>query len=563
MATERPAQDEEYLTLLFYNYVPVPEPGLLTKQQQELCTKLGLTGRLRVATEGINGCLGGTPTAIETYVRTAETEPAFAPYFQHVDWKRGECRSDRPVAEQKMEELIVKVVPEVVSFGSGNTIPDGVAGGKHVTPAEFHSMLAQSKGEVALIDVRNRYESAIGHFSAKEVVRIDPLTRQFTDFADSISRPESLGALKGKKVLMYCTGGVRCERASAFLRGKGIEDVYQLQGGIHRYLEAYPDGGFWKGKNFVFDKRLAVGAPKNKTKEIIGKCLLCASPCDDYGPAFRCVHCRLLVLVCNECQTGEGCLHIDRLCCEACAEERSVIEKVRKDGLPDIPRYLHVLCLHDVNSNGRLLMHFLRRAEAKCKKLVRFHVLDAPFACSSAIAMMQTPVSKKQRVERRTWANNSATGAVGDLQCAKNHIQQFLVRKQKALDEFHKNQDSIEDLSSVSTDVLLSLTASFDGVLGVGQGAEIVEAILRDAQDKTFRFGCALRFYDPAFGETKEAKCVPISDTDKRLLTLPIPANSSFLKDTKALGSLRTFLSDQLFGEVKQKVAIIAHDDAK
>eukprot|EP00505_MAST-04D_sp_SCG-Rhode-Island_P000134 Stramenopile-MAST_4_protein_134 len=462
-----------------------------------------------------------------------------------------------------MEELIVKVVPEVVSFGSGNTIPDGVAGGKHVTPAEFHSMLAQSKGEVALIDVRNRYESAIGHFSAKEVVRIDPLTRQFTDFADSISRPESLGALKGKKVLMYCTGGVRCERASAFLRGKGIEDVYQLQGGIHRYLEAYPDGGFWKGKNFVFDKRLAVGAPKNKTKEIIGKCLLCASPCDDYGPAFRCVHCRLLVLVCNECQTGEGCLHIDRLCCEACAEERSVIEKVRKDGLPDIPRYLHVLCLHDGNSNGRLLMHFLRRAEAKCKKLVRFHVLDAPFACSSAIAMMQTPVSKKQRVERRTWANNSATGAVGDLQCAKNHIQQFLVRKQKALDEFHKNQDSIEDLSSVSTDVLLSLTASFDGVLGVGQGAEIVEAILRDAQDKTFRFGCALRFYDPAFGETKEAKCVPISDTDKRLLTLPIPANSSFLKDTKALGSLRTFLSDQLFGEVKQKVAIIAHDDAK
>lgn len=141
------------------------------------------------------------------------------------------------------------------------------------------------------------------------------------------------GSRRKKKVLMYCTGGVRCERASAYLNTlvtspQTVSDdaddddqhasieVCQLRGGIQRYLETFPDGGFFKGKNFVFDDRIAVG-PDYAQDAMLGSCLVCGTACDDYRPRRRCVYCRMLVLVCREC-IDNGTADGERQLCELC-----------------------------------------------------------------------------------------------------------------------------------------------------------------------------------------------------------------------------------------------------
>ena len=109
---------------------------------------------------------------------------------------------------------------------------------------------------------------------------------------------------RNRRVLMYCTGGVRCERASACLRAQGVPNVAQLSGGIHAYLEAFPDGGLFVGKNFVYDPRRAVPAQvprRDRECDVVGRCLVCAAPWDDYAAESRCRHCRVLVLVCAAC----------------------------------------------------------------------------------------------------------------------------------------------------------------------------------------------------------------------------------------------------------------------
>eukprot|EP00903_Cladosiphon_okamuranus_P013386 g12474.t1 len=212
------------------------------------------------------------------------------------------------------------------------------------------STLSNEK-EAVLLDVRNVYETSIGHFSAEGVERLDPKTRQFSELPKWVD--ENVDRLRGKRVLMYCTGGVRCEMASALIRrhcdaeSTGTE-VLQLSGGIERYLQAYPsnrqdtlggkeggrergagddgnlsegrggqaprkgaagDGasgggaheeGFFRGKNFVFDERVSV--PESPAGGMaIGRCLVCESPWDDYGSRSRCARCRMLVLVCDAC----------------------------------------------------------------------------------------------------------------------------------------------------------------------------------------------------------------------------------------------------------------------
>ena len=594
---------EPYLTLLFYNYVTISEPSKLVEVQKALCTDLSLVGRLRIAEEGVNGCFGGTPENIEKYITIVESDPRFLPYFQNVDWKRGAPRKDKSVDEQRMVGLIVKAVPELCSFGLANTIPEGATGGRHASPEEFHEMLmsankdgtdgaaqqvggesagSDSKG-IALIDVRNRYETAIGYFSAENVMRVDPMTRQFSDFASSISRPETLDKLKDKKVLMYCTGGVRCERASAFLKSKGVDDVYQLKGGIHRYLEKYPDGGFWKGKNFVFDRRLAVGAaePAKDAGEtsspdagIVGSCLLCSGPCDDYGPGMRCVHCRLLVLVCESCRgdsgngqggkTEDGAappkLHADRLVCEACMEERNCYER-RGD---ELPRYLHVLCLHDGNSNARIMQHFLRRTSRKLRKMVRFHYVEAPFLSTVAQNLSSTS-SKRRRLERRAWSEGD--GSDGQYPGAKERLKKFILERKERTEQYNGAKESLEKEED-SEMALLGRIYQFDGILGVGEGSAVVESLSeKDVRELSFKFGCTMKFYpveknakvaaDSLANNTeisRESSICKMYSNDWPRLNVPIPANSSHLKDTAALQALRSFFSERLFEHPLSKV---------
>mmetsp|Transcript_9465 Transcript_9465/g.18752 ORF Transcript_9465/g.18752 Transcript_9465/m.18752 type:complete len:405 (+) Transcript_9465:48-1262(+) len=331
------------LVLLYYCYVKVEDPEKLAKQQENLCERLDLKGRVRVAGEGLNGTLAGDPAALDAYKQ--ETENVLGCF--DIDWKTS------PVAIQEVSsnddgedtkgvfpDLLIKVVDNLVGasgtrMGQNDYAIDRT--GVHLSPSEFHATIAETKPEdLVLIDVRNQYEYEVGHFKGA----VNPSTRKFSDFEDWF-KSQGVSLVQGKqKVLMYCTGGIRCETASMMVRevlnqhGKtqlqvdasdneevlaqevkktdALPAVYQLKGGIHRYLEAYPEG-FFGGRNFVFDGRVLQptmhGAP-------VGKCTYCECTWDSHSDDRRCQKCRMLVLVCDDCASHPGgmwCAHHELL----------------------------------------------------------------------------------------------------------------------------------------------------------------------------------------------------------------------------------------------------------
>ena len=167
-----------------------------------------------------------------------------------------------------------------------------------------------------MIDVRNYNESLIGRFAPPGTEVLDPCMRKSTEFPDWAKA--NYDNLKDKKILMYCTGGIRCERASAYLTAIGLKDVNQLEGGIHRYLEAYEeDGGFWIGKNYTFDKRFSHGAKKS---EVISTCAVCDAPWERYQANKKCGGCRIEILICKPCMTNKKACPIpkSKMLCPLC-----------------------------------------------------------------------------------------------------------------------------------------------------------------------------------------------------------------------------------------------------
>ena len=181
---------------------------------------------------------------------------------------------------------------------------DVVETGTHLEPAQFHELLSQAKDadDLVVLDVRNRFEYAIGRFrDAVGREAVHPCMRNFTQFRDFIDR-EGQQQLKGKRVAMYCTGGIRCESASAYLRSKGLaKEVYQLHGGIHKYCEAFPgENSLFKGQNFVFDRRIAL--PSGSTVGLASA--VSVHVLDEFVPGVVCSVCVCLVLVCQKCRGG-------------------------------------------------------------------------------------------------------------------------------------------------------------------------------------------------------------------------------------------------------------------
>lgn len=329
---------EEDGVLLYYKFVPVPDPEAVKGWFLSLCSKLRLVGRIRVAPNGVNVTIGGKMVDLRSHTEAV----AALPLFGDIDFKLATCT--KPVdfqiaSECQFHTLSVRIVKEIVTLGLPRSVePPRISNaGQHVSPMQFHKLLqdAVSKSErdgadwgplsgekhlqycvgheatatpasseVVVVDARNIYETSIGKFYPPSgVLCLDPMIRQYSDLPKWMDQNEE--RLRGKQILMYCTGGIRCEMASAYLRdkGKGFQDVLQLSGGIQRYLEAFPDGGFFKGKNFVFDHRISV--PSLDTT-VVGSCLLCAAAFDDYSARLRCSLCRMLVLVCNDCHNGHS-----------------------------------------------------------------------------------------------------------------------------------------------------------------------------------------------------------------------------------------------------------------
>jgi len=233
-------QPTPFRVAALYRFARVAEPEGLRAQLQALCTGLDLRGTLLVAAEGLNGTLAGTPEAIARLVEELRALPGFA----EMEVKYSDA-SAMPFHRMK-----VRLKREIVTMGVADVDPLGGAG-RYVAPAEWNALVDDP--ETVVVDTRNDYEVALGTFRNA----IDPQTRSFRDFPAWADRNRDM--LAGKRVAMFCTGGIRCEKATAYMRSLGIEDVFHLKGGILKYLEEVPqEQSRWEGECFVFDERVAV-----------------------------------------------------------------------------------------------------------------------------------------------------------------------------------------------------------------------------------------------------------------------------------------------------------------
>lgn len=279
-----------YEVILYYRFHEIGDPGEFCREHHRFCRKLGVKGRIYIGREGINGTLGGTPEQIRRYKEYLGSKEG----FENIDYKTGTCDFI------PFPRLTCKTREEIVSLHKEEVDPD--EGGAYLEPREWKRTL-ETEEDYVLIDVRNDYESRIGHFEGA----LTPTVENFYDFPGWL---EELSADKDRKVLMYCTGGIRCEKFSALMKRKGWNDVRQLRGGILRYAEE-EGGEHFKGKCFVFDDRLVV--PVNEEDmEPIARCEITGKPADTYINCAN-MECNKL-FVCSE----EGARLMEGCCSEEC-----------------------------------------------------------------------------------------------------------------------------------------------------------------------------------------------------------------------------------------------------
>ncbi|GAA4758170.1 rhodanese-related sulfurtransferase [Gordonia alkaliphila] len=274
--------------VLFYVFTPLPDPDAIRLWQQAVCESLGLRGRIIVSSHGINATVGGDLPDVKRYVRATRSYPAFRD--ADIKWSEG-VGDDFP-------RLSVKVRPEIVTFGVPDEVVVGaegiVGGGDRLSPEQVHDLVAERGDDVVFFDGRNAIEAQIGRFAGAVVPDVET-TRDFVPLIDS----GVLDHLKNRPVVTYCTGGVRCEVLSALLRNRGFTEVYQIDGGIVRYGEAYGDDGLWEGSLYVFDKRMSLDF--SEKSRVLGTCVSCGAPTnrianhpDELG--------RELAVLCSQCR---------------------------------------------------------------------------------------------------------------------------------------------------------------------------------------------------------------------------------------------------------------------
>lgn len=280
--------DDKHKIILFYKYVHLSDPEAIKLWQTELCTRLGLTGRCIVASEGINATFEGTKDTIRQYVKEIEKNTKFKNI--HFKYSVG--------TGSAFPKLSVKVRKEIVSLNLGTCdIDPNETTGTHLKPEELHQWIKTGR-EFYIIDMRNAYEHKVGHFENS----ILPSIENFRDLPKVV---EQISHLKNKTVLTVCTGGVRCEKASGFLIQEGFKDVYQLDGGIVSYMEKYPNEDF-QGKLYVFDQRVTMGFYTDDTKhKIIGKCDACKEQSENYVNCANPV-CHRHFIDCTDCLNKSG-----------------------------------------------------------------------------------------------------------------------------------------------------------------------------------------------------------------------------------------------------------------
>lgn len=274
-----------YEVLLYYQFFPVDDPAAFAAEHRDWLGSRGIRGRVYLSTEGINGTVAGTPEQMREYREMLRAIPG----CETIEFKT-DASDFIPFAK-----LVCKVRREIVALHAGDLDPK--EGGRHLQPAEWREIL-ESGEEVTVIDVRNDYESRIGHFDGAVL----PQVANFYDFPQWLDQAD---IPKDRKVLMYCTGGIRCEKFSVLMKQKGWEDVNQLHGGILTYARE-EGGAHFKGKCFVFDDRMAVRVNESED-EVLGACELTGQPTDTYINCANMECNRLFLCSPDGLRAHEGC----------------------------------------------------------------------------------------------------------------------------------------------------------------------------------------------------------------------------------------------------------------
>lgn len=278
--------------LLYYCYTSIEDPEKFREEHHLFCLSLDLRGRIIIASEGINGTISGLKENCEKYMATLKADPRFAT----IDFKIEEFPS------HSFQKLHVRVKSEIVHSGLTEIKPN-VKTGVHLSPKDFKNMKDQE--DVVVLDVRSIYEHSVGRFK-------NALTLDIENFRDFPEKVKELEKFKDKKILTYCTGGIKCEKASAFLLENGFKDVYQLHGGIIKYgMEE--QGEDFEGKCYVFDNRVIVDINKVNPK-VISTCHVCGVESDRM---INCSNskCNLHVPICENCGW-----EMDGACSSECKE---------------------------------------------------------------------------------------------------------------------------------------------------------------------------------------------------------------------------------------------------
>jgi len=290
--------NNSYFVLAYYHFTPIEDPQLEVSRHKAFFAGRDVTGRIYISEQGINGQMSGAVEDAQAYMVWMQKDSRF---------EQMEFKIHRH-PEQAFPRMTVKYRKQLVAI---DTDVDMSQKGEHVSPAEWLEML-NSGEDYLVLDVRNDYEWEIGHFEGATLPPCQTF-REFPSYADQLKQEIDPATTK---VMMYCTGGIRCELFSALLKQKGFQHVYQLHGGVVKYgLET--QGEHWKGKLFVFDDRLAVPI-SNELKEPVGSCHHCHAPADIY---YNCANmdCNELFTCCPDCFTRfkgccqESCMHSVRL----------------------------------------------------------------------------------------------------------------------------------------------------------------------------------------------------------------------------------------------------------
>lgn len=256
--------NNNYQVLLYYLYTNINDPETFKNQHLSYCQELGVLGRIIVATEGINGTISGTIEQTNQYMNDLKSDERFKDLMFKVDLAVGHA----------FDKISIKVKKELVNLSLEDDVNPLELTGNYLKPKAFYDAMLEPN--TVLIDARNDYEFDLGHFRGA----LRPNIRNFRDLPQWIKENEAL--LEGKKILTYCTGGVRCEKFSGWLKKEGHQDVSQLHGGIHTYgSDEETKGVLWDGKMYVFDNRISV--PINQIEEVIvGKDYFDGTPCERY-----------------------------------------------------------------------------------------------------------------------------------------------------------------------------------------------------------------------------------------------------------------------------------------